>query len=377
MNPIYLDYAASTPLKKEVLDKMLPHMTAHYGNASSIHSFGRKQNQTVDQSRRLLAKLINGSYDEIYFVSGGTEADNWALKGIAESYQEKGKHIIVSNIEHPAVLNTAKALEEKGYEITYLEADAEGLISLEALKEAIRKDTILVSIMFVNNEIGTIQDIKSIGQLCREREIIFHTDAVQAFGYINIDVKDLNIDLMSMSSHKIYGPTGIGGLYIRKGIKIKSLLDGGAQERKRRAGTHHVSGIVGFSEAAKLRYENLNVLNDEMGKKRNYLLESLKKNIDIKVNGHINRHPGSLNILIKDIKGDSLLMNLDLAGIAVSAGSACSSGSINPSHVLLAIGLSKEEAKASIRMTIGDMTSYEELDYVVEKLTEIVTRLRN
>lgn len=375
MNPIYLDYAASTPLKKEVLDKMLPYMTECYGNASSIHSFGRKQNQAVDQSRRLLAKLINGSYDEIYFVSGGTEADNWALKGIAESYQEKGKHIIVSNIEHPAILNTAKTLEYKGYEVTYLEADTEGFISLDALEKAIRKDTILVSIMFVNNEIGTIQDIKAIGRLCREREIIFHTDAVQAFGYMTIDVKDLNIDLMSMSSHKIYGPTGIGGLYIRKGIKIKSILDGGAQERNRRAGTNHVSGIVGFSEAARLRYENLDELNQTLLSKRTYLKEQLENNFEFKVNGHTNRHPGSLNIMIKGIKGDTLLMNLDLAGIAVSAGSACSSGSINPSHVLLAIGLTKEESKASIRMTIGDMTSYEEIDYVVEKLTEIVKRL--
>ncbi|MBI9014344.1 MAG: cysteine desulfurase [Clostridiales bacterium] len=376
MNPIYLDYAASTPLKKEVLDKMLPYMTDCYGNASSIHSFGRKQNQAVDQSRRLLAKLINGSYDEIYFVSGGTEADNWALKGIAESYQEKGKHIIVSNIEHPAVLNTAKSLEDKGYEVTYLEADLNGFVPLESLEKAIRKDTILVSIMFVNNEIGTIQDIKNIGRLCREREVLFHTDAVQAFGYIPIDVKDLNIDLMSMSSHKIYGPTGIGGLYIRKGIKIKSILEGGAQERKRRAGTSHVSGIVGFSEAARLRYEALDELNQKMVDKRTYLKEQLDNNFEFKVNGHANRHPGSLNIMINAIKGDTLLMNLDLAGIAVSAGSACSSGSVNPSPVLLAIGLTKEEAKASIRMTIGDMTTYEEIDYVVEKLTEIVERLK-
>lgn len=376
MKHIYLDYAASTPLRKEVLDKMLPYMTSTFGNASSIHSFGREQNKAVDQSRRSIASLINGKYDEIYFVSGGTEADNWALKGISESYKDKGKHIIVSNIEHPAILNTAKRLEEEGYDVTYLNANHDGLIDINDLKEAIRKDTILVSIMFVNNEIGSIQDIKSIGALCRDNNIVFHTDAVQAFGYLEIDVNALNIDLMSISGHKIYGPTGIGALYIRKGIKIKGILDGGAQERKRRAGTHNVSGVVGLCEAAKYRYGHLDQLNNEMSAKREYLRLELEKVFDLKVNGSLERHPGSLNIMIKEIKGDTLLMNLDLAGIAVSAGSACSSGSINPSHVLLAIGLSKEEAKSSIRITIGDMTTYEELDYVVEKLEEIVNRLK-
>jgi len=372
---VYLDYAASTPLKKEVLDEMLPYMTQTFGNASSIHAFGRNMHKGLDQSRRTLAKLIGASYDEFYFTGGGTESDNWALKGIAESYSDKGKHIIISEFEHPAVLNAAKALEKKGYEVTYIKPNQEGHIDPEDVKKAIRKDTILVSIMFVNNEIGTIQDVKTIGSICRERNIVFHTDAVQAFGYLDIDVKEMNIDMMSVSAHKIYGPIGIGGLYIKKGIKIKPLIDGGAQERKRRAGTSNVAGAVGFSKAASIRYHNLDNITSELKKKRDYLYEGLKV-LDIRLNGSENRHPGSLNILFNHVKGDTLLMNLDLAGIAVSSGSACSSGSVNPSHVLLSIGLSTQEAKASLRMTVGDNTSYEELDYVIEKMTEIITRLR-
>ena len=372
----YLDYAASTPLKKEVLDAMLPYMTEHYGNASSIHSYGRTMNKGVDQSRRQLAKFIGAGYDELYFTSGGTEADNWALKGITESYADKGNHIIVSAVEHPAVLNSAKALEKKGIEVTYLEPTKEGFITVESIKNAIKDTTILISIMFVNNEIGTIQDVKAIGALCRANDIIFHTDAVQAFGYISIDVKEMNIDMMSLSAHKVYGPIGIGALYIKKGIKIKSLLDGGAQERKRRSGTHNVSGAIGFSKAAEIRYTNLETLNSVLLEKRNYLLKGLEP-LGISINGSMKkRHPGSLNILFHGIKGDTLLMNLDLVGIAVSAGSACSSGSVNPSHVLLGIGLSKEEAKASLRLSVGDLTTYEELDYVIEKLTEIINRLK-
>ncbi|MCH4888547.1 cysteine desulfurase [Acidaminobacter sp. JC074] len=372
---VYLDYAASTPLKKEVLDEMLPYMTQTFGNASSIHAFGRNMHKGLDQSRRNLAKLIGASYDEFYFTGGGTESDNWALKGIAESYSDKGKHIIISEFEHPAVLNAAKALEKKGYEVTYIKPDSQGHIKPEDVKKAIKKDTILVSIMFVNNEIGTIQDVKTIGSICRENDVIFHTDAVQAFGYLDIDVKEMNIDMMSLSAHKIYGPIGIGGLYIRKGIKIKPIIDGGAQERKRRAGTSNVSGAVGFSKAASIRYDDLENITFELKKKRDYLYEGLK-DLDIRLNGSENRHPGSLNILFNHVKGDTLLMNLDLAGIAVSSGSACSSGSVNPSHVLLSIGLSTQEAKASLRMTVGDSTSYEELDYVIEKMTEIITRLR-
>lgn len=373
---IYLDYAASTPMKKAVLDAMLPYMTDIFGNASSIHGYGRELTKAVDQSRRTIAKLINGKYDEIYFTSGGTEADNWALKGVASAYEEKGKHIIVSSFEHPAVLNTAKALEKEGYEVTYLPSNSEGIVELDALKQAIRKDTIIVSIMAINNEIGTKQDIKAIGKICREHDVLFHTDAVQAFGYDVIDVVDSCVDLMSISAHKIYGPIGIGALYIRKGVKISSLLDGGAQERKRRAGTNNVAGAVGFAKAASIRYEALETLTQALIEKRNYLYQGLKA-LDIQINGHEkNRHPGSLNILFNGIKGDTLLMNLDLAGIAVSAGSACSSGSVNPSHVLLAIGLSKEQAKASVRMSVGDDTTFEELDSVIEKLTEIIKRLK-
>lgn len=370
----YLDYAASTPLKKEVLESMLPYMTQTYGNASSIHKYGREMNKAVDRSRRALAKQMGANYDEIYFTSGGTEADNWALKGIVGRF-ESG-HLIVSAFEHPAVLNSAKSLEKQGYEVTYLQPSRDGLITLESINEAIQDNTIMVSIMFVNNEIGTVQDIQAIGELCRMKNILFHTDAVQAFGYYDIDVKALNIDLMSISSHKVYGPIGVGALYIRKGVKIKNLIDGGAQERKRRAGTHNVAGIVGFSKAAEIRYRDLETLNQALLEKRNYLLEGLKP-LDIEVNGHIDkRHPGSLNIRFKGIKGDSLLMNLDLAGIAVSAGSACSSGSVNPSHVLLSIGLSKAEAKASLRMSVGDFTSYDELDFVIAEMTKIINRLK-
>jgi len=372
---VYLDYAASTPLKKEVLEEMIPYMTDTFGNASSIHSFGREMHKGLDKSRRTLAKLMGASYDEFYFTAGGTESDNWALKGVAESYCDKGKHIIISEFEHPAVLNAAKALEKKGFEVTYVKPDRLGHINPEDVKQAIQEDTILVSIMYINNEIGTIQDVKAIGSICRNNDIIFHTDAVQAFGYLPIDVKEMNIDMMSVSAHKIYGPIGIGGLYIRKGIKIKPLIDGGAQERKRRAGTSNVPGAVGFSKAALLRYDNLNEIVLELEKKRDYLYERLKP-LDITLNGSENRHPGSLNILFNGIKGDTLLMNLDLAGIAVSSGSACSSGSVNPSHVLLSIGLSTQEAKASLRMTVGDNTSYEELDFVIVKMTEIIKRLR-
>ena len=372
---VYLDYAASTPLKKEVLEEMIPYMTDTFGNASSIHSFGREMHKGLDKSRRTLAKLMGASYDEFYFTAGGTESDNWALKGIAESYGDKGKHIIISEFEHPAVLNAAKALEKKGFKVTYIKPDRLGHINPEDVKQAIQSDTILVSIMFINNEIGTIQDVKAIGSICHENNIIFHTDAVQAFGYLPIDVKEMNIDMMSVSAHKIYGPIGIGGLYISKGIKIKPIIDGGAQERKRRAGTSNVPGAVGFSKAASLRYDNLDEIISELENKRDYLFEKLKP-LDITLNGSDNRHPGSLNILFNGIKGDTLLMNLDLTGIAVSSGSACSSGSVNPSHVLLSIGLSTQEAKASLRMTVGDNTSYEELDYVIEKITEIIKRLR-
>lgn len=375
---IYLDYAASTPLKREVLEAMMPYMTDYFGNASSIHGFGRKVHQGLEQSRRTIAKLMNASHDELYFLSGGTEANNWALKGIAESYEHKGKHIVVSSIEHPAVLNTAKALESKGFDVTYVAPDHKGIVSLEAIKKAITDKTILVSVMFINNEIGTVQPIKEIGSYCRQQNIVFHTDAVQAFGYQMIDVKALNIDLMTISSHKIYGPTGIGGLYIRKGIKIKSLLDGGAQERKRRAGTSHVAGAIGFAKAAQLRYEQLETLVDALKSKRDYLYNGLKEHLDdFVLNGDpIKRHPGSINILFNGVSGETLLMNLDLEGIAVSSGSACSSGSVNPSHVLLALGLNKKEAKSSVRMSVGDNTTYEELDVVITKITQIITRLR-
>ncbi|MBJ2357173.1 cysteine desulfurase family protein, partial [Sphaerochaeta sp. S2] len=312
---IYLDYAASTPLKKEVLDAMLPYLTDYYGNASSTHSFGRRMNQALEKSRRLISKLIGCNKDEFYFVASGTEANNWALKGIAEKYKEKGNHIIVSAFEHPAVLNTAKHLEENGFDVTYLLPDSQGHITVESVNESLTDQTILVSIMYVNNEVGTIQPLKEIAALLREKEIIFHSDGVQALGYLDFDIKDLGVDLMSFSSHKIYGPTGVGGLYIRKGIKIKSLLDGGAQERQRRAGTSHVAGAVGFSEALKLRVENIQDTSKALKNKRDYLLDGLTK-LGCHLNGDLNRHPGNMNIRFDDIPGETLLMNLDLEGIA-------------------------------------------------------------
>lgn len=373
---IYLDYAASTPLKKEVLDKMLPYMTQFYGNASSVHGYGRMMQNALEASRRSIASSLNCSKEEIYFVSSGTEANNWALKGIAHKYKIKGKHIIVSAIEHPSVMNTVKGLEEEGFEISYLAVNDQGLITLDALKNAIRNDTILVSIMLVNNEIGTIQPIEELGNFLKEKGIIFHSDGVQALGYLPLDLKKLPIDLVSFSAHKIYGPIGIGGLFIRSGTKIKSLLDGGAQERNRRASTSNVGGAVGFAQALKIRVDDLSNLSEILAKKREYLYKALLKTGCI-LNGSHDRHPGNLNIRWDGIAGDTLLMNLDLAGIAVSSGSACSSGSLKVSYVLKSIGLTDVQAKSSIRISLGDQTTFEELDQVIKAFTEIIDRLKS
>lgn len=378
MKRIYMDYSATTPLKKEVLDEMLPYYTENFGNPSSIHSFGRDNKAKVNEAREQVAALIGARSEEIYFTAGGTESDNWAIKGIAKAHKSKGNHIITSKIEHHAVLHTCEALEKEGYEVTYLNVDEYGLIDLQELRSAIKDTTILISIMAVNNEIGTMMPIKEIGAIAKEKGVFFHTDAVQALGNTPLDVVDMNIDLLSMSSHKIYGPKGIGALYIRRGLKIETFIHGGAQERKKRAGTENVPAIVGFGKAASLAKENF----DSHVEKLVFLREKLRKGIMesipySKYNGHPEkRHPGNVNVCFEFIEGESLLLMLDMMGIAGSSGSACTSGSLDPSHVLLAIGLTHEIAHGSLRLSIGDFTTEEDVDYVIEKLPPIVQRLR-
>lgn len=376
---IYLDYSATTPVKQEVVDAMLPYFTEVFGNPSSIHAYGRDARNIINNVRESVAKHLNAGADEIYFTGGGSESDNWAIKGIAYAYRQKGNHIITSTIEHHAVLHTCEGLEKEGFEVTYLPVDADGKISLEALKAAIKPETTLITIMAVNNEIGTVQPIAEIGALAKANGVLFHTDAVQALGNIPLDVKAMNIDLMSMSSHKIYGPKGIGALYVRKGVKIKNLIEGGAQERKRRAGTENVPGIVGFGKAVELAFENFDNHVQHLETLRNRLMAGILEKIPyVKLNGHkTDRHPGNVNVCFEFIEGESLLLSLDLVGIAGSSGSACTSGSLDPSHVLMAIGLPHEIAHGSLRLTIGDFTTEEDVDYTVEKLIEIVERLRS
>lgn len=375
---IYMDYSATTPMKKEVLDTMMPYLTEHYGNASSVHSFGRDAKNAINNSRETIAKALGAQREEIYFTAGGTESDNWAIKGVAKSMKSKGNHIITTKIEHHAVLHTCETLEKEGFEVTYLDVDEHGMINLDDLKAAIKDTTILISIMFINNEIGTMQPIKEIGAIAKENGVLFHTDAVQAFGNTPIDVNELNIDMLAISSHKIYGPKGIGAMYIRRGVRIGAFIDGGAQERKRRAGTENVAGIVGFAKAAELAIENM----DEHIEKLTALRERLRDGIMGKIpyakyNGHpTQRHPGNVNICFEFIEGESLLLSLDLVGVAASSGSACTSGSLDPSHVLMSIGLTHEIAHGSLRLTVGDFTTEEDVDFVVENLVGIVDRLR-
>lgn len=373
-----MDYSATTPMKKEVLDAMMPYMTEHYGNASSVHSFGRDAKNAVNTSREKIAKTLGANREEVYFTAGGTESDNWAIKGIAKSMKNKGNHIITSKVEHHAVLHTCETLEKEGYEVTYLDVDEYGMINLDDLKAAIKDTTILITIMFINNEIGTKQPVKEIGAIAKENGVLFHTDAVQAYGNTPIDVNELNIDLLSISAHKIYGPKGIGAMYVRRGVRIGPYIDGGAQERKRRAGTENVPGIVGFAKAAELAIQNM----DEHIEKLTFLRERLRDGIMAKIpyakyNGHpTERHPGNVNICFEFIEGESLLLSLDLIGVAASSGSACTSGSLDPSHVLMSIGLTHEIAHGSLRLTIGDFTTEEDVDYVIEHLEGIVDRLR-
>lgn len=375
---IYMDHAATTPVSKEVLDEMLPYFCEYYGNPSSIYYLSNYSKIAIDKARERVAKAINADKNEIYFTAGGSESDNWAIKGIASKFGDKGRHIITSKIEHHAVLHACEYLEKKGYKITYLDVDEYGMISLEELEKSITEETILISIMFANNEIGTIEPIKEIGAIARKHNVLFHTDAVQAVGSLPIDVKEMNIDLLSMSAHKLYGPKGVGALYIKKGIKIDPLIHGGAQERNKRAGTENVAGIVGLGKAIELAYSNLEENTEKITKLRDYLIDSIQKKIpDVRLNGHpTNRLPGNVNMCFKYIEGESLLLSLDMHKIAASSGSACTSGSLDPSHVLLAIGLPHEIAHGSLRLSLGKDNTKEEIDFVVEKLATIVDRLR-
>lgn len=375
---VYLDNAATTPVKEEVLNAMLPYFTEKYGNPSSIYRLGQETRAAIDEAREKIANAIGANSREIFFTGGGSEADNWAIKGIAYANRDKGNHIITSKIEHHGVLHTCEYLERNGYEITYLDVDENGIIDIEQLKNSITDRTILITIMFANNEIGTIQPIKEIGRIAKENKIYFHTDAVQAIGNIKIDVNDLNIDLLSMSAHKLYGPKGVGALYIRQGIKIHPHIHGGAQEKNRRAGTENVPAIVGFGRAIELAHETIDAHNENLKKLRDKFIKDIYEKIDyVRLNGHPeNRLPGNVNFSFEFIEGESLLLSLDMVGISASSGSACTSGSLDPSHVLLAIGLPHEIAHGSLRLTLGDFNTEEEVDYVVESLVKIVDRLR-
>jgi cysteine desulfurase len=376
---IYLDHAATTYVKPEVFDAMKPYFCEHFGNASSIYSIGRESKKAVEDAREQVAKAIGAQAREIYFTGSGSEADNWALKGIAAANKKKGNHIITSAIEHPAVLNSCKYLEGEGFEVTYLPVDSDGFVSLEQVRNAIKENTILISIMFANNEIGTIQPIQEIGAIAREKGVLFHTDAVQAVGNIPIDVEKMNIDLLSLSGHKFYGPKGMGALYIKKGVKISSIIHGGQQERGKRASTENIPGIIGLGKAIELATENIDEYNRKLIHLRDITIEGLMANVPyIKLNGHrSNRLPGNVNISFQFIEGESLLLMLDMKGVCGSSGSACSSGSLDPSHVLMAIGLTHEIAHGSLRLTFGDENTEEDVAYILEEIPKIVTKLRD
>lgn len=376
---VYMDHAATTPVKQDVLNEMIPYFTEKFGNPSSVYSIGRESKAAIEKSRERVAKALGANSDEIFFTGGGSESDNWALKGVAYANRTKGNHIITTKIEHHAILHTCEYLEKNGFEVTYLPVDSDGLISMDDLRKAVKETTILVSIMFANNEIGTIQPISEIGKLCRENGITFHTDAVQAVGNVPINVHDMNIDLLSLSAHKFYGPKGVGTLYIRKGVKIHSFIHGGGQEKKRRAGTENLPGIIGLGKAIELATENIASHTEKMAALRDKLISGLIERIPYtKLNGHpVKRLPGNVNMSFRFIEGESLLLLLDEMGICASSGSACSSGSLDPSHVLLSIGLSHEIAHGSLRLAIGDATTEEDIEYVLDVLPKIVKRLRD
>lgn len=375
---IYFDHAATTPVRKEVLEKMLPYFSEIYGNANSQHMFGREAVKAVDEARDTIARLINAKPSEIYFTSGGTESDNWALRGTARAQKAKGKHLIISSVEHPAMIATAKQLEKDGYDVTYLPVDETGTVSPESVKAAIRDDTIFVGVMTANNEVGTIQPIQEIASIVKERKITMFTDAVQAAGVLKLDVQELGVDMMSFSGHKFYGPKGIGVLYIRSGTKIDPVMTGGHQERMKRGGTTNVPAIVGMAEAFHLANEEREKNAAYVKGLRDRFIREVEERIpDVRLNGHrVNRLPANADFSFRYIEGESILFHLDLAGIAVSSGSACSSGSLEPSHVLLAMGVPEETAHGSIRFTFGTDNTEEEVDYAVDVLAETVKKLR-
>lgn len=373
-----MDNAATTYTKEEVLNEMIPYFTTLYGNPSSVHSFGREARKAMDRSRERVAKALCAEPSEIYFTGGGSEADNWAIKGIALANHNKGNHIITTCIEHHAVLHACQYLEKHGFKVTYLPVDQYGMIDPDQVRDNITDRTILVSIMYANNEIGTIQPIQEIAKIAKEKGVYFHTDAVQAVGNMPINVDDMNIDLLSLSAHKFYGPKGVGALYIRRGIKIDPHIHGGAQERNRRAGTENLPAIVGMGKAIELAMANMNDHCLRLKIMRDRLIRGIFEKVDyVKLNGHPDRRlPGNINMCFKYIEGEALLLSLDMKGIAGSSGSACTSGSLDPSHVLLAIGLSHELAHGSLRLTLGDQNSDKDIDYVLEVLPDIVNRLR-
>lgn len=379
MSRVYLDHAATTAVRKEVLDEMLPCFSQNYGNPSSIYEIAREAKKLVDNARNQVANAINATPKEIYFTAGGSESDNWAIKGIAESYKDKGNHIITSSIEHHAVLHTCEYLEKNGYEVTYLPVDEDGKVSIKDLEAAIKPTTILITIMFANNEIGTLQPVKEIGEIAKKHNIIFHTDAVQALGHVKIDVKEMNIDMLSLSAHKLYGPKGIGALYVRKGIKLKSYIHGGAQERGIRAGTENVAGIVGLGKAVELAVNEMEQENKRLIALRDKIIDGILNNIPYtRLNGHrTDRLPGNANISFEFIEGESILLLLDMEGFYASSGSACTSGSLDPSHVLLAIGLPHEKAHGSLRMTLGLENTEDDVNVLLQVLPKIVKRLRD
>lgn len=375
---VYADNAATTPVLDEVLKEMIPYYKDYYGNPSSLYSVGREAKKAVELSRETVADCLNASPNEIFFTSGGSEADNWAIKGVALEQKKKGKnHIISSKFEHHAVLHTLNSLEKQGFEVTYLDVHSDGLVRVEELENAIKDTTALVTIMYANNEIGTIQPIEEIGAVCRKHGVIFHTDAVQAIGNVKIDVKEQNIDLLSLTAHKIHGPKGVGALYIKKGIRISNLIDGGAQERGRRAGTENVAGIVGLSKAMKISCSTIDQRIEKLTKLRDKMIDGALKIERSRLNGHREKRlPGNVNLCFEGIEGESLLLMLDMNGICGSSGSACTSGSLDPSHVLLAIGLPHDIAHGSLRLSFSDQNSMEDVDYILEVLPKIVERLR-
>ena len=376
---IYVDNAATTKMNAAVAEEMIPFMTEFYGNPSSIYLEGREAKRAVEKSREQVAKAISAEPKEIYFTGSGTEADNWAVRSAASAYSNKGKHIITSSVEHHAVLHTCQDLEKQGYEVTYLPVDEFGRVSVEDLRNSIRPDTILVSIMFANNEIGTIMPVKEIGAVCRENGVLFHTDAVQAIGMCEINVEELNIDMLSLTAHKFHGPKGAGALYVRQGVKLTPFITGGAQERGKRAATENVPGIVGLGKAIELAAENIPERQKKLSELRDYYIEKVLNKIPYsRLNGHPkDRLPGNANISFQFIEGEGMLLRLDMKGISASSGSACTSGSLDPSHVLLAIGLKHEEAHGSLRVSFDETNTKEQVDYIVDELADIIELLRN